>query len=297
MRSLVLLVAMVGMFATTSATIGCSSSNSAPHGSPVLTNVYWIAAGQRTLVWSAGQADGGLGVVAPPAGQEVDFVFDRRLDGSKIESTVTYNGVSTQVPVATPPITVSWTGGADSVPPFSAQVLYNSEPFYGGSTSFVFMRLSSAGFPSSNTVVFALDKTALTSAYNEPMIGPDQVAVATGPLTAAVHTLSTADAASVVPTSFMVPIVFSNRVSAAAVAPFVHATSGGSAVAVTVTANASDPTVVYATASCAAGWPTTGPVTVSVDSGTPDAFGGPLATPASGTFTAAGTGPSGDGGC
>ena len=275
--------------------VGCSSS-SAPHGSPVLTNVFWIAGGQRTLVWAAAQPDSGTLVTVPPAGQQVDFVFDRRLDGDKIEETVTQNGVSTQVPKAAPPITVSWSG-TDSTPPFSAQVLYNSEPLYGGSTSYVFVRPATAGFPSSSTVVFTLDRTALTSAYNEPMIGPDQVAVATGALTAAVRTLSAADAASVVPTSFMVSIGFSNRVDAATVAPYVHASTASGAVPVTVSGGGTDPTVVYVTAACAGGWPTMDPITVTVDSGAPDAFGGSLQDAATGTFTAAGAAPAGDGGC
>ena len=290
MRSLVLLVAAAAL-------LGCSSSNAPPHGSPVLTDVYWIAGGQRSLVWAPGAPDGGLAVVVPPAAQEVDFVFDRRLDGSKIENTVTQNGLSTQVPVATPPVIASWTGGADSTPPFSAQVLYNTEPFYGGTSSFVLMQLAQPGFPSSNSVVFTLDKTALTSAYDEPMIGPDQVVVATGPLTATVRTLSTADAASVVPTSFMVPIAFSNRVTASALVPFVHASAASGAIPVTLSGNASDPTIVYATAACAGGWPTAGPVTVSVDSGAPDAFGGLLAAAARGSFTAAGAGGIDGGAC
>ncbi len=105
-----------------------------------------------------------------------------------------------------------------------------------------------------------------------------------------VRTLSATDASSVVPTTFMVPVVFSTRVTAAALSSFIHASGPGGAIPVTLTADASDPTVVYATAGCAGGWPTTGPVTITVDAGAPDAFGGLLAASASGTFTAAGTG-------
>jgi hypothetical protein len=259
-------------------------------------DVYWIAGGQKTLVWAAGQADGSPATVVPPDGQEVDFVFDRRLDGSKIEDTVTQNGMNVQVPKATPPITVSWTGSTAGAP-LAAQVLYNTEPFYGGTTAFVFVQLANAGFPSSNDIVFTLDKAALTSAYNEPMTGPDQVVVATGPLTATVRALSTADAASAVPTSFMVPIAFSTRVAASAVSPFVHASWAGGAIPVSLAADASDLTVLYATAGCMGGWPTGGPITLTVDSGAPDAFGGMLATAASATFTAAGAGSAADGGC
>ncbi|HXJ21585.1 MAG TPA: hypothetical protein VMT03_15275 [Polyangia bacterium] len=292
MRSPWLPIAAVAM-------LGCSSASSPPHGSPVLLDVYWISGGQRTLVWAAPLADGGgsLAVTVPPAGQQVDFVFDRRLDGSKIEDSVTQNGVTVQVPRATPPIGVSWDGGVDSTPPFTDQVFYNTEPFYGGSTAYVFLRPGTTGFPSSNSVVFTFDKTALTSAYNEPMIGPDQIAVATGPFTATVRALSAGDAGSAVPTSYMVPIAFTNRITPAAVAPFVHASSAGVAVPITVTGDTSDPTVVYATSACAGGWPTAAPITVTIDSQAPDAFGGLLQTAASGTFTAVGATQAGDGGC
>jgi hypothetical protein len=282
-----LLIAAAGL-------VGCSSSGSPPHGSPVLLDVYWIAGGQRTLAWAA-SADAAVATTVPTAGQQIDFVFDRRLDGNKIEDTVVQDGVTTQVPKASPPITVSWANGIDSTPPFGDQVLFNTEPFYGGSTSYVFLQPAIAGFPSSTPIVFTLDKTALTSAYNEPMIGPDQVTIGTGPFTATVRTLSATDASSVVPSSFMVPIAFSNRVDAGAVGPFIHASSAAGPVPVAVSADASDATTIYVTAACAGGWPTAGPITVTVDGDAPDAFGTPLQAAASGTFTAVG-GP-GDGGC
>jgi hypothetical protein len=288
---------LVWVLLAAAAAFGCSSSNAAPHGSPVLLSVYWTAGGHAMPVWSASQTDGGPPAVVPPAGQQVDFVFDRRLDGDKIEDTVTQGGMTSQVPKASPPITVSWANGVNSTPPFSAaQVLYNSEPVYGGSTSYVFLRPATPGFPTNNLIVFTLDKAALTSAYNEPMIGPDQITLMTGPLRATVRTLGAADAASVVPASFMVPIAFTNRVNAAGVTPYVHASSAGGAVPVTVTGDASDPTIVYVTAACAGGWPTAAPVTVTVDGDAPDAFGAPLEASASGTFTAVGAS-STDGGC
>lgn len=276
---------------------GCSTSPAAPHGSPVLLDVYWIVGGQRTLVWAASPDGGATAPSVAPAGQQVDFVFDRRLDGSKIEDTTVQNGVTVQIPKATPPIAVSWASGVDSTPPFADQVFYNTEPFYGGATSFVFLRPATAGFPASSAIVFALDKTALTSAYNEPMIGPDQITVMTGEFTANVRTLATGDAGSTVPTSFMIPVDFSNRVAADAVAPFIHADSAAGPIPVTVSADASDPTIVYVTAGCPGGWPTTGLITVTVDAGAPDSFGAPLAASTSGSFTAVGAGAASDGGC
>src|ERR1017187_9840986 len=83
------------------------SSDAEPHGSPVLIQVFWIASGERSLVWTLAP-DPSLATVATPAGQEVDFVFDRRLDGNRIEDSVTVNGVEMTVPKSDPPITVGW---------------------------------------------------------------------------------------------------------------------------------------------------------------------------------------------
>ncbi len=100
------------------AVAGCSSA-SGPQTPPALLNVFWIAGGQRTPVWTNAQPDGGPAVIAPPAVQQVDFVFDQRMNGAKIEDA------------PTPPIRVSWPEQAADAS-FPATVLYNSEPFYGG---------------------------------------------------------------------------------------------------------------------------------------------------------------------
>ena len=69
-------------------------------------------------------------------------MFDRLLDGNRIEDTVTQNGMQTTVPKAMPPITVTWPDAATamSTPPFADQVLYNSEPFYGPATAYVLLQ-------------------------------------------------------------------------------------------------------------------------------------------------------------
>ncbi|MES1210506.1 MAG: hypothetical protein ABUS79_31590 [Pseudomonadota bacterium] len=264
--------------------VGCTSA-AAPQAPPALLNVFWIAGGQRTAVWTSTQPDGGPAVVAPPAVQQVDFVFDQRLNGAKIEDA------------PTPPISVSWPEQTADAS-FPAMVLYNSEPFYGGASSYAFLRPASVGLPSSDTIVFTLDSALLTGTNNQPFTGPTQIAVTTAPLTAAVRVPSDADAGGVVPAKYMMPIVFSNRVAADAVSPFIHASTAAGALAVVVAGNASDPTIAYVTAACAGGWPPGVPITLTVDSGAPDAFGGLLAAPASGTFMSVATsGASGDGGC
>ena len=163
-------------------TAACSSHGER-HGSPVLLSVHWISGAGTTQVWTPTE----MGTVkVPAAGQEVDFVFDRLLDGTRIEDVVTQNGVETTVPKAAPPITTSWPDAATvmSTPPFSDQVRYNSEPFNGPGTSYVLLRPAVVGFPSSDSIAFSLDQTNLTSAYGEQMIGPGGITVATGPFSA-----------------------------------------------------------------------------------------------------------------
>ena len=219
------------------AALACSSS-SGPQTPPALVNVFWVAGGQRTLVWTSSQPDGGLVVVAAPALAQVDFVFDQRMDGAKIEDA------------ATPPVTVTW---PDQTAPFAYDVQYNSEPIYGGSTSYAFVKPATVGVPSSQSITFTLDAAALTGSNNQPFVGPTQIDVTTGPIAAAVRVPS--DAGGLVPAVYPVPIAFSNRVAADAVTPYVHATTAAGPVEVTVAGNASDPTLLYVTAACESGWP------------------------------------------
>lgn len=276
---------------------GCSSAQE-PHGSPVLLNVYWIVGSQPKQVWSTSST----GVVqAPPGAQEVDFVFDRRLDGNRIEDTVTQNGVQTTVPKATPPITASWPDEATamSAPPFADNVLYNSVPVYGGTTALVFLQPTAIGFPSSDTVTFALDKTALTSAYGEQMIGPSEISVDTGPFSASFQLPMDGDAAAAVPQSYLLPVTFSNRIAgASSVAPYIHLSANGQEVPFSAVDGATGNTTVYlAPASCLGGWPAGVPIEAKVAAGAPDAFGVAMPADATTTFMAVGSTGAPDGGC
>jgi hypothetical protein len=273
------------------------SSDGEPHGSPVLTQVYWIAAGNGTLVWTL-DPDPNLAATAPAAGQQVDFVFDRRLDGNRVEDTVTVGGVEMTVPKASPPITVGWPDFSSTT--FGDQVLYNSEPIYGGMSAYVLLQPKQVGFPSADTVTFSLDKMGLTSAYGDPMTGPAQIDVATGPLTATFGLPAAIDGSATVPANFRLPILFSNRVGPAAdLAPYLQVTTGGRDLPVSLAPSASDPTVVYLSpATCLGGWPSQAPIAVTLLAGLRDAFGVPLPAPAHATFTAsAGATPNPDGGC
>jgi hypothetical protein len=274
---------------------GCSSP-SEPHGSPVLIQTFWVASGQRFLVWTL-DADPTLATTVPAGAQEIDFVFDRRLDGNRIEDTATVNGVPTQVPKAMPPITVGW----DGLPPgtFGDQVLYNSEPLFGGTTAYVLLQPLQIGFPSAETVTFSLDKTGLTSAYGDQMTGPAQIPVTTGPFSATLGLPTAVDGSVSVPADFMVPIQFSNRpASSDLLAPYVQVESGGQALAVSLAPNPSDPTIVYLSPfGCLGGWPSGVPVEVTLLAGLPDAFGVGLAATSHTSFEAPPGGAHPDGGC
>jgi hypothetical protein len=276
---------------------GAACSSDQPQGSPVLVQVFWIAFGQQTLVWTLA-SDPRLVAAAPAAGREIDFVFDRRLDGNRIEDTVTSNGVEMTVPKANPPITVDWAGLSPTM--FGDQVLYNSEPVYGGTTSYVLLQPSQVGFPAAGTVTFSFDKTGLTSASGEPMIGPASIDVATQPFSATFGLPNAGDASPSVPSNFMLPILFSNRTgSPADLAPYVQVRAGGRELPVSLAPNSGDPTVVYLSpASCLGGWPSDAPIDVTLLAGLPDAFGVPLAATTTTTFLASpGATPSADGGC
>jgi hypothetical protein len=262
--------------------VGCSSPQD-PHGSPILTQVFWVAGGTQFLAWSRASAP--IVTSVPPLGSEVDFVFDRRLDGDRIEETVNDGGTVTTRPVADPPVTVQWPGMAQpgSDADFALTVQYNSVARFGGVSSYVYAQPALPGFPSGETVTFALDVSKLTSAYGEPATAPGQIAIVTSPFSVSL----TAPAAGV-PGSFALPLTFSNRLPAAPAAgtsPFVHVSVEGAAVPYKLLTDASQASNWYlAPADCLGVWPANATLDVTVDAGLPDVFGGKLAQAASISF-------------
>jgi hypothetical protein len=279
---------------------GCRSSPEAPHGSPVLTDVMWVSPSARTRIWGR-DADAGVSTRVPGNASEIDFVFDRRLDGTRIEDIVG----NTTVPKPIPPIMVSWPGMSDptapvmSDPPFGHRVFYNSAALYGGESSYAFVRPTLPGFPSGTTVTFTLDRSAFTSAYGEVMDGPAEFTIEIEHMTVVPRGGNATDAVETFPPAFMFPVVFSTRPAAAAkLAPFVRARADGAEIGVALTADTVDKSIVFVSpVGCPGGWPMGALIEVSFAAGVPDAFGipAPAALPAGG-FRVTGT-PSGDGGC
>ncbi|HVU52835.1 MAG TPA: hypothetical protein VHL80_19270 [Polyangia bacterium] len=258
---------------------------SEPHGSPVLTQIYWVAAGgESSLAWSL---DPNVTMVSPlpPFASEIDFVFDRRLDGAKIEDLVTTNGVTAVMPKAEAAVHVTWTdmGTAMSDPPFHLTVDYNSLPRFGGLSSYVYARPDVPGFPASHTLTFDLVPTLLTSAYNDPADLP------TPPVTVK----TSAFAAVLVPTtspvvpSFQLPLTFTNRLpKAPATSPSVHVKAHGADVPYKLLGDASLASRWYlAAADCLGGWPPGTTFEVTIDAAFGDAFGAQLGQPATMTFS------------
>jgi hypothetical protein len=221
---------------------------------------------------------------------QIDFVFDRRLDGNRIEDFV--DGVA--VPKATPPISLTWPDSDTimSTPPFAADVRYNSLPVYGGETAVVLLRPRTVGLPSATTVTLSLDRANLASAYGEPMEGPETIEISVAPLSVDTVPAVPADALVPVSTNHAFRLSFNNRPGpSAALAPFTRVTSDGVPLPVTLAADGNDPTaVVISPAGCSGGWPGGALVEVGFEAGLPDAFGIPTTSPlTAGNFLVAGT--------
>ncbi len=258
----------------------CNSAPAARHGAPLRTGVYWIAGDSTSLVW-APAATTATAVSAPPFVSEIDFVFDRRLDGAQIEEMFTVGGVAMTGPSSLPPVHVSWPGLPSKWPTSSYTVQYNSLGVYGSTTSYVFLRPSIAGLPSGETVTFELDRARFVNSYGEALASPDSVPVTTAPFTVSVSAPSAAVAGT-----YQLPLAFSNRMSLSSTASaFVHVRAGQVDVPFTLVADANVVSRWYvAPAQCLGRWPASTTITVVVDPELPDAFGGKLTVGATTTF-------------
>jgi hypothetical protein len=270
---------------------GCGKAPQEPHGPPVLLEVLCEIEGFTQRIWSL-DPDAGIPATVSANTSKIDFVFNRRLDGSRIEDNV--GGSS--APKENPPITVSWPDMATvmSDPPFTAEVFYNSLPAFGPATTYAFVRPRIAGFPSATEITFNLDPNGLTNIYGEPMSGPGTISMTTSPLT-----VTLPNSTATVPVTYQAAIVFSTRAPAGpAMMPFVRVSAGGAALPFSIEADRTDARKVYVVPTCADGWPSSVRVEVRAEVGLPDGFGRPLAAPATGSFmTSRLAAPSIDGAC
>jgi hypothetical protein len=261
----------------------------------VLTQVFWDVGGQQLLVWSFDQNPAIVSPV-PPFASQVDFVFDRRLDGSKIEDIVTVNGVTMARPKDMPAVHVKWPdmGTAMSDPPFHIVVDYDSSPRFGGVSSYIFARPDVPGFPASDTLSFELVPGLLTSSFDEPAVLPPSIPVKTSALVVTIGPST----APVWP-SYQLPLSFSNRLPAVpATSPHVHVRTGGADVPYKLLADSSLASRWYlAAADCLGSWPPATKLEVTIDADFADAFGGKLGQPATATFSTSASGAAFDASC
>ena len=269
------------LVAATIAAFGCRKQAEEPHGSPLLMEVLWEVDGLSQRVWSR-DPDAAVSTTGPANSASIDFVFDRRLDGARIEDTVDGN----PVPKTNPPITLGWPDMATTMsdPPFVADVFYNSLPAFGPSTTYAFVRPRMRGFPSATPITFTLDPNGLTSIYGEPMEGPTSLTVTTAALTVTLPNTS-----ATVPTSYLAAITFSTRAPASpALAPFINVASAGVGLPFALAPDAGDAKRIYiAPAGCPGGWPPGARVDITAAAGLPDGFGRPLAAAVTGSFMTA----------
>ena len=303
-------IAMLGVLGALSAG-GCSDS--APHGPPVLLQVYWESrGGVQTLVWSKDPTDSAVTTDhLPPAATQFDLVFDRVIDGSKIEDTVIVNGVSTQVPKATPPVSVSWPDMLDAnqqvVEPagqnYGLTVWYNSvhlsAPGVAANTTYVYGR-EVPSYPSNTTLSINIPAANITSKYNEPMEQVDPIMLTTAPFSLAINPTanaptanapmaSAADDAGVpsptyVPTNFWVPLQFNNIPVdvvhfADRLPQYLHVTQNGvplSAGQYRLQASTSDPTLILLQPGSIQIWDSGARLDVTVTADLPDVYGAVL---------------------
>ncbi|MDB4979466.1 MAG: hypothetical protein JWM82_218, partial [Myxococcales bacterium] len=258
----------------------CNSAPADPHGVPVLLGVHWVAGDSTSLVW-APDSTPDIAVSAPPFVSEIDFVFDRRLDGARIEDMFTVGGVAMTGPSNNPPIHVASPGLPSSWSASSYTVQYNSLGIYGSTTSYVFLRPRAAGLPSGEVVTFDLDRARFANSYGESLASPSSVSIPTSRLTVSVS----APPAPVAGT-YQLPFTFSNRMSlsSSASAAF-HVRAGGADVPFALVADANVASRWYVVpADCLGRWPASTTFVVVVDPDLPDAFGGKLSAGATATF-------------
>jgi hypothetical protein len=312
-KTLTLMLTWALVLSTGVIAAGCGG-NQAPHGSPILLKAYWQIRNQQIQFWPVAP-DGGSAAPVPPGASQFNLVFDRVLDGSKIEDTIVINGITgptaKKAPLEELPLTVSWPdmGSAAIDPPFNLSVWYNSIPLAGeaAGTAYVYGR-ETPSYPSSTALTIALQHKLITSEYNEPMTGPEEITVMTQPFSLAGGSLPAGDGGvdpgadagaalpngGVAPVDYWLPLQFNNRTAdtVATLPPFIHVTSDG--VPVTdfrLVPDPQDPTLVYlqppvGSASQGQTWTNGARIEVTIDAALPDVFGATLGIASTASFIA-----------
>jgi len=241
-------------------------------GSPVLIGARWKLP-DRTLE-TLNVAD----LVVPPGAQRFELVFDRRLDGDKIEN----GSGSIPQPRANPPVHLSFPGAPSG---YGLTVVYASNAT-GGPAIWVTPG-GEAAFPSAKTLTFSLDRGNITSTDGTPFTGPSALTVSTAPFSVdiLVPPLGAALPRSVIPLSF------NNAPLATSVAPHVRVEDGaGNEVPVFVVVDNRNRQLWNVEPLCAGGWPLARALTLVVTTEVTDLYGAALGSEARATFSVPGDG-------
>jgi hypothetical protein len=228
-----------------------------------------------------------------PSPLEFDLIFDRRLDGDKIEETFVQDGQTLTRPRPDPPVTVDWPQMAAGDSAFSVAISYNSLRLSGlpASSTYVFGR-SALGYPSGTALTFHLDHDGLTSSDGEAMVGPDSITVATAVFTVQIRKPRTAGDVTPAPISsdYQIPLTFNNLPAGDdAIHPFVTLAIDEVASDFRLQPDNRDATTLYLTPVTAGQpWPAGAHLAVGVKPGLPDRFGVPLEMAAEAAFLVAG---------
>jgi hypothetical protein len=247
-------------------TSGCRSSSA---GSPVLIGARWKLAERTVETLNVPDL-----VVAPDA-LRLELVFDRRLDGDKIED----GSQEVPQPRADPPVHVTFAGAPGSIP---LTVVYASNAT-GGPAIWASPSKSEA-FPAGKTLTFTLDRTHITSTDGTPFTGPQSLTVTTAPFSV---DLLVPPPASARPSS-LIPISFNNPPAPASVPGHVRVVDGrGVALPVTTYVDNRNRQLWNLEPACAGGWPAGAPLNVIVDGSVTDLYGAALGHEASAMFSVA----------
>lgn len=250
---------------------GCHSSSG---GSPVLIGARWKLVDRTVDVLDIPN------LVVAPAAVRLELVFDRRLDGDKIED----GSQAVPQPRADPPVHVTFAGAPGSIP---LTVVYASNAT-GGPAVWA-SPTNPEAFPAGRTLTFTLDRSHITGTDGTPFTGPASVTVTTAPFSV---DLLVPPPAAARPSS-VIPLSFNNPPAPASVLGHVRVVdSQGEALPVSVYVDNRNRQLWNVEPACAGGWPAGGPFTVVVAASVTDLYGAPLGHEASAMFSL----PPGDGG-
>jgi hypothetical protein len=203
----------------------------------------------------------------PPWPYRFEAVFDRLLDGSKIEDGT----VDPPRPRADPPVHIEFEGKtADN---FTPTVVYASN----GPAILV---SATPTYPAGRRVHISFDPAGVTSQGGQPLAGLSSVTVDTAPFSVSIGAASGGAAGAPLPRTTSLVLTFNNLPRAEDLPGAVRVSAGGADLPFVLRADTLNPLRWrLAPAPCLELWPAGATLTVTVGVGAADVFGSPLPAP------------------